>query len=155
MNKQRLPCLLLASGAITLLSGSSLMLPTLANAKCGSAADGGRGADYDLFWHTVDGGAVMFGTDSDFELSGTIGQPGAGTMTGGEFTLTGGFWFEVPQGDCNSTGNVDLLDYDEFESCLAGPDTGVAVGCECFDVNRSGAVDLGDFAVVQTAFTGS
>ena len=50
------------------------------------------GGDFDLSWHTIDGGG---GTSSggDFELSGTIGQHDAGeTMTGGDFALTGGFW---------------------------------------------------------------
>jgi len=111
--------------------------------------------DFDIHWRTIDAGGLMFSSGGDYELSGTVGQPDAGAMTGGEFELTGGFWFELPQGDCNSTGSVDLLDYDDFESCLAGPDAGVAVGCECFDVNRSDTVDLLDFAVVQTTFTGS
>lgn len=110
--------------------------------------------DYAIDWHTIDGGGDMLSSGGDFELSGTVGQPDAGAMTGGEFQLTGGFWLELAQGDCNSTGNVDLLDYDDFEPCLTGPDTGVGVGCECFDVDRSGTVDLLDFAIAQTTFTG-
>jgi hypothetical protein len=50
---------------------------------------------------------------------------------------------------------VDLYDYAAFESCMSGP--GVASpagGCACFDLDRSGAVDLADFALVQTMFTG-
>ncbi len=77
-------------------------------------------------------------------------------MEGGDptFTLTGGFWFELPPNDCNDTGGVDLLDYGDFEACLSGPDEGVAQGCECFDVNRSSTVDLLDFAVAQSVFAG-
>lgn len=51
--------------------------------------------DFDLSWHTIDGGGGT-STGGDFEVSGTIGQPDAGAMTGGdpgrEFTLAGGFW---------------------------------------------------------------
>jgi hypothetical protein len=45
-----------------------------------------------LDWWTVDGGG---GTSNNggYILSGTIGQPEAGTVaTGGGFTLAGGFW---------------------------------------------------------------
>ncbi|UCC29652.1 MAG: hypothetical protein JSU86_15785 [Phycisphaerales bacterium] len=111
--------------------------------------------DLEINRSTIDGGGAMFSTGGDFELSGTIGQPDAGVMQGGEFTLTGGFWFEEPPADCNSTGGVNLLDYEDFESCLSGPGAGVAEGCECFDVDASGTVDLLDFAVAQANFAGS
>src|SRR5580765_7661894 len=47
--------------------------------------------NYAIDWHTIDGGG---GTSSGgiYSLSGTIGQPDAGRMTGGNFTLDGGFW---------------------------------------------------------------
>jgi hypothetical protein len=112
-------------------------------------------SEYELSRHTIDGGGVMQSTGGDFELSGTIGQPDAGVMQGGEFTLAGGFWFEEPPSDCNSTGGVDLPDHSDFELCLSGPDLSVADGCECFDVDHSGTVDLRDFAVTQESFTGS
>lgn len=42
-------------------------------------------------WFTIDGGG---GTSAGgvYTVSGTIGQPDAGTMSGGNFTLVGGFW---------------------------------------------------------------
>ena len=49
-------------------------------------------ADYTIDWHTVDGGGHMSSTGGDLELSGTIGQPDAGVMTGGDLELVGGFW---------------------------------------------------------------
>ena len=49
--------------------------------------------NFALDWFTLDGGG---GTSSggNFSLSGTIGQPDANQqpMTGGAFSLTGGFW---------------------------------------------------------------
>jgi hypothetical protein len=50
------------------------------------------GGDYDLTWSSIDGGGFTFSTGGGYELGGTIGQPDAGVMTGGDFTLGGGFW---------------------------------------------------------------
>jgi len=47
---------------------------------------------YDLSWHTVDGGGGMWSTGGTYELGGTIGQPDAGALAGGDYTLAGGFW---------------------------------------------------------------
>ena len=47
---------------------------------------------YSLDWSTIDGGGGT-STGGVFTVSGTIGQPDAGgPMTGGNFSLTGGFW---------------------------------------------------------------
>ncbi len=47
---------------------------------------------YDLSWYTIDGGGATFSADSSFSLGGTIGQPDAGSLSGGTFILGGGFW---------------------------------------------------------------
>ncbi len=114
------------------------------------------GVPPNLSWNTIDGGGVMRSIDDDddgdFVLSGTIGQPDAGRMTGGAFELTGGFWFETPPGDCNASGVVDLCDHAAFIGCLTGPDGEALVAdeCRCFDVDGSRTVDLADFAQVAT-----
>jgi len=97
----------------------------------------------------------MRSTGGDFELSGTIGQPDAGVQAGGEFDLSGGFWFELAPTDCNDDGIIDLLDHASFTRCLAGPGGGVPNGCECLDVDASGAIDLRDFSAAQCAHNGS
>lgn len=112
-------------------------------------------AQFDLSRHTIDGGGVIQSTGGEFELSGTMGQPDAGVLTGGGFQLTGGFWFEVAPTDCNDDGTVDLFDHGLFTQCLTGPDAGVLSGCACFDVDRTGVIDLRDFATAQSAHTGS
>jgi len=48
-------------------------------------------ADYSIDWFTIDGGGGT-STNGQYSLTGTIGQPDAGTMSGGTFTLQGGFW---------------------------------------------------------------
>lgn len=50
------------------------------------------GAGYDLTWSTVDGGGGTFSFGGAYALGGTAGQPDAGLMTGGTYTLAGGFW---------------------------------------------------------------
>jgi hypothetical protein len=46
---------------------------------------------YQLSWWTVDGGGGT-SNSSTYDLSGTIGQPDAGRMSGGGYVLAGGFW---------------------------------------------------------------
>ena len=46
---------------------------------------------YSIDWFTIDGGGGT-STGSVYSVTGTIGQPDAGTMTGGSYTLDGGFW---------------------------------------------------------------
>jgi len=130
-------------------------LAAVVGARGGGTA--GVTTDFDLTWHTVDGGGVMRSTGGDFELSGTIGQHDAGRMSSadGVFELTGGFWFEVVPSDCNEDGVVNLVDYDTFQSCLTGPGGGpLPEGCHCFDFDGDGAVTLFDFATVQDMFNG-
>jgi hypothetical protein len=47
---------------------------------------------YSLTWYKVSGGGGM-SNGSPYQVSGTVGQPDAsGPMTGGNYSLTGGFW---------------------------------------------------------------
>ena len=46
---------------------------------------------YSINWSTIDAGGGT-STGGVYAVSGTIGQPDAGTMSGGAFTLHGGFW---------------------------------------------------------------
>jgi hypothetical protein len=48
-------------------------------------------ADYAINWWTADGGGGQ-STGGVYAVTDTIGQPDAGRMSGGQFTLAGGFW---------------------------------------------------------------
>ncbi len=63
----------------------------------------------------------MHSAGAGFDLSGTIGQPDAGAMSGGTFELSGGFWFALVPGDCIDDGGVRLSDHGTFRTCLSGP----------------------------------
>jgi len=71
--------------AVTLLM--LITLPVLAQS----------GGTYNLEWSTIDGGGGTFSTGGGWSLGGTIGQPDAGNLSGGTFTLSGGFWAGVQE----------------------------------------------------------
>jgi hypothetical protein len=50
------------------------------------------GGGYDLTWNTVDNGGATFSQGGGYSLGGTLGQPDAGLLSGGGYTLAGGFW---------------------------------------------------------------
>jgi len=50
-----------------------------------------RAQDYRIDWWTVDGGGGT-STGGTYSMSGTTGQPDAGQMSGGDYTVSGGFW---------------------------------------------------------------
>ena len=69
-----------------LLSACLLLIAPLTMAQ--------TGGNYDLGWNTCDGGGGTSSSGS-YALSGTIGQPDAAVMSGGNYTLSGGFWSGV------------------------------------------------------------
>ena len=105
--------------------------------------------DFDISWYTIDGGGEMFTSGGDFELSGTIGQPDAGAMTGGEFELVGGFWAigggdNPPCDPCdmNCDGDINAFDIEPFLDLLFG---GADPCAPCTgDANSDGNVDAFD-----------
>ena len=70
------------AGVLVALAVLALVSPVLAQS----------GGAYDLTWNTVDGGGYTFTTGQGYTLGGTAGQADAGRMTGGPYTLAGGFW---------------------------------------------------------------
>jgi hypothetical protein len=114
-------------------------------------------AEFDMTRSTIDSGGAMRSTGGEFELSGTIGQPDAGTMlTGGSLELVGGFWFEQASFDCDYDGGVTLFDYDSYQDCVSGPGGDLLdPSCACFDLDSDVDVDLVDFGVLQRQFNGT
>jgi hypothetical protein len=108
--------------------------------------------DYCIDWWTVDGGGNTWTASGDFELSGTIGQPDAGVMTGGEFELVGGFWARSAPasrpGDLNCDELVNFDDIDPFVLALTGQAAYEAVYPDCqwlnADCNGDGSVNFDD-----------
>jgi hypothetical protein len=109
---------------------------------------------YEINWSTIDGGG---GTSSGgiYSLSGTIGQPDAGpAMSGGIFTLTGGYWTGASQppgcpADFNGDGFLDFFDYDDYVGCY---ETGVCPPGRTADFNNDQFVDFFDYDEFVGAF---
>jgi len=57
-----------------------------------SVARAQSGGGYDLSWSTIDGGGYTWSEGGGYSLGGTAGQPDAGVLSGGGYTLAGGFW---------------------------------------------------------------
>ena len=104
--------------------------------------------NYDLSWHTIDGGGGT-STGAGFSLSGTIGQCDAGAMSGGSFSLVGGFWPAVAgsvcicPGDMNGDGLKNGRDVQQFVQCVVSP----MDPCGCADMDGAGvtATDVQPF----------
>jgi hypothetical protein len=60
-------------------------------AACLTWVGAARAQNYAIDWFTIDGGGGT-STGGVFSVTGTIGQPDAGTMSGGTYSLVGGFW---------------------------------------------------------------
>ena len=105
-----------------------------------------NGGNYEITWSTIDGGGGR-STGADFALVGTIGQPDAGEMSGGDYRVHGGFWPRGPQ--------LLLQCFVNFEHFAAFAmywlDTPCNEGnnwCEGADLDYYGDVDLEDVKVL-------
>lgn len=104
---------------------------------------------------TIGAGGAVRSTAGRYELSGSVTPVETAVSRGDRVALTGGFWYRVPPGDADGSGAVGLSDVAAFEACLTGPAESPAPDCGSFDTDRSGAVDLRDFAETQMRFSGA
>ena len=71
---------------------SRLLLLAALLSLVASVALAQTGGGYDLTWSTIDGGGYTWSEGGGYSLGGTAGQPDAGVLSGGGYTLAGGFW---------------------------------------------------------------
>lgn len=107
-----------------------------------------------ISWYTVDGGGAMSSTGGTYSLAGTLGQPDASPfstpISGGPYTLVGGFWsFDSAVPSCALAGDMDLnalrngLDIQGFINCLLNIS---GTNCACADISGNGTVGPEDVA---------
>jgi hypothetical protein len=60
----------------------------------------------------------------------------------------------IPYGDLDADGDVDLVDFGEFQLCFTGSGGAATSECTDADADEDGDVDLVDFGQFQLAFTG-
>ncbi|MCB9850200.1 MAG: VCBS repeat-containing protein [Phycisphaerales bacterium] len=107
---------------------------TLSESTCASDADGDG---------VCDGGDACPGFDdaADADFDGIAN--GCDPCAGGAGT-----------GDANADEQVNAFDYPGMNACMTGPDGGESTGCECYNFDGDGDVDLLDYADFQVMHTG-
>ena len=83
LNKTRILALCAMTALFSVIAAQGQHFDTDGRAGSAGREAAAAGADFDLSWHTVDGGG---GTSSGggFVLNGTAGQPDAGDLAGGD-----------------------------------------------------------------------
>ena len=101
------------------------------------------------------GGSVEGGA---FEAQVSAGQPAVGIVSGGSFSITGGFVPPTPTppaGDCDGDHHVDAYDVARFQNCYTDANGGpIPSSCACIDFDRDDDVDQNDWRLFVQAITG-
>lgn len=89
--RKQIKLLAIVVGVAALIVRLTLATTNGAQAQSGDAS-ASLSPGYDLTWYSIDGGGAMNSTGGSYSLAGSIGQPDAGALSGGSYTLNGGFW---------------------------------------------------------------
>lgn len=86
----------------------------------------GRAQSYTIDWYKIAGGGGL-STGGTYQVNGTIGQPDAsanGAMTGGAYSLTGGFWAIISVVQTPGVPNLVIAAFSPNSVKVMWPDTG-------------------------------
>ena len=154
LSKTRILALCVMAALFSVIAAQGQHFDTDEYASSARRQIAGAGDDFDLSWHTVDGGGGTSAGDG-FVLHGTIGQPDAGTLSGGGFELRGGFWQPTAGcGDCptdvDGSGQTEAFDLANLLGAWGPCDPGEP--CACLDADGDGSINAFDFAVLLGAW---
>ena len=64
---------------------------------------------YSLDWYNIaDSGGLSVSADRQYEVLGTIGQPGAAIMVGGSWAILGSFWSSIVEAETNGAPQLHI-----------------------------------------------
>jgi len=126
----------------------------LATLICAAIAPAALAQPFSMAWFTIDGGAQQTAGGGTFVLDASIGQPDAmnTVMTGGTFSLQGGFWSAFTEGDAgcpadiDGDGDADAGDFFAYLDLFAAGDPGA-------DLDGDGDIDADDFFMYLDFFS--
>ena len=98
-------------------------------------------AQYAIGWSTIDGGGVSESAGGVYTLGGTIGQPDAGSLAGGNYALRGGFWV-TPISTTGIAPEDAAAPPLAFQLHKAAPNPFAQRATVAFDLPHAGAVRL-------------
>ncbi len=107
------------------------VLPVLTLVALAGVATASASGTYDLSWWKVADGGDTFSSGGSYELGDTIGQPEAGSMSGGSYSLVGGFWSmaaDVGASTFTVSGNAGVADATLSYEEAGSPKTATANG---------------------------
>jgi len=83
-----------------------------------------RAQSYSIDWYKIAGGGGT-STGATYQVSGTIGQPDASlAMSGGNYSLTGGFWSLIAAVQTPGTPNLTITFVGPNSAVVSWPNTG-------------------------------
>jgi hypothetical protein len=118
---------------------------------------------YSIAWYKVAGGGGTSG-NGQYSVTGTIGQPEAGTaMTGGNYSLTGGFWSLIalvqtpgaPNLSITHTGNSVIVSWPNTGSYKLQQNSNLAVSADWTTSGYSISASNGTNSITVTPTTGN
>ena len=84
----------------------------------------GFAQQYSIDWHKIAGGGGT-STNGQYSVSGTIGQADAsGAMTGGSYSLTGGYWSLIAVSSSPGVPNLTIIPNGPGSVKISWPNTG-------------------------------
>jgi flagellar hook capping protein FlgD len=98
------------------------------------------GGAYAMVKSTVDGGGVTLSVGGSYVLGATIGQPDAGSLAGGSYSLRGGFWY--PGGPMPTSVRPDAVPPSSFRLVGSAPNPFTRTTAIRFELPRAEHVSL-------------
>ncbi|MEX2217453.1 MAG: hypothetical protein WD749_01730 [Phycisphaerales bacterium] len=144
----------LAPGAAVAQSVTVRTPPTGYNP--GTLDDPSSGGDFELTWHTIDGGGRTFLTGPDYELGSTTGQPDMGQSYGACYEWNGAFWVISASpvtcyANCDHSIVTPVLNVADF-GCFLTEYAAGSCYANCDESTTSPILNVADFGCFLTKY---